>query len=105
FILSSENWRRLYPTIYSKRSAAGGSVRDVMAVTEPSTRFSHRTAQRAERFAMKKSPTRESPLQPSEQPQPRHRKPHHRNAYDCQDEYELPFAQHWTASEAGHDDD
>src|SRR5262249_33413301 len=48
--------------------------------------------------AMKKSPTRESPPQPSEQPR-------HRNAYDCEDEYEFPFARHWTASEADRDDD
>jgi hypothetical protein len=40
-------------------------------------------------------PTRESPPQPSEQPQPRHR-----NAYDHDGEYEFPFAQHWTAPEA-----
>jgi hypothetical protein len=49
---------------------------------------------------MKKSPTRKSPPPPSEQPQPRHR-----NAYDCEDEYEFPLAQHWTASEAERDDD
>jgi len=41
---------------------------------------------------MKKNSTRESPPQPSEQPQPRHR-----NAYDCEGEYEFLFAQHWTA--------
>ena len=33
---------------------------------------------------MKKNSTRESPPQPSEQPQPRHR-----NAYDCEGEYEF----------------
>ena len=44
---------------------------------------------------MKKNSTRESPSQPSEQPQRRHR-----NAYDCEGEYEFLFAQHWTASEA-----
>jgi len=43
---------------------------------------------------MKKSLTRESP------PQPRQR-----NDYYCEDEYEFPLAQHWTASEADRDDD
>ena len=45
-------------------------------------------------------PTPESPPLPSEQPQPRHR-----SAYDCEDEYEFPFARHWTASEVDRDDD
>jgi hypothetical protein len=40
-------------------------------------------------------PTRESPLQPSEQPQPRQR-----SVYDYDGEYEFPFAEHWTAPEA-----
>ena len=43
-----------------------------------------------------KSPTPELLPHPSEQPQPRHL-----NAYDCEHEYEFPFARHWTASEAG----
>ena len=47
-----------------------------------------------------KSPTRKSSPLRSEQPQPRHR-----NAYDCEHEYEFPFARHWTASEADLDDD
>jgi hypothetical protein len=47
---------------------------------------------------MKKGPTSKSSPQPSEQAQPRHR-----NAYDCEDEYEFPLAQHWTASEADHE--
>jgi hypothetical protein len=42
-----------------------------------------------------KSPTRESLPHPSEQPQPRHR-----NVYDCDGEYELPIARHWTAPAA-----
>ena len=49
---------------------------------------------------MKKRQTRKSLPQSSEQPQPRHR-----NAYDCEDRYEFPFAQHWNASEADCDDD
>jgi len=40
---------------------------------------------------MTKSPTRESPLQPNEQPR-------HRNIYDYDGEYEFPTVQHWTAS-------
>jgi hypothetical protein len=36
---------------------------------------------------MTKSPTRESPLQRSEQPQPRHR-----NVYDCDGKYEFVIA-------------
>jgi hypothetical protein len=44
---------------------------------------------------MAKSPTRESLPQRSELPQPRHR-----NAYDCDGEYEFPVARHWTAPEA-----
>jgi hypothetical protein len=39
---------------------------------------------------MTKSPTRESPSQPNEQPQ-------HRNIYDYDGEYEFPIVQHWTA--------
>ena len=42
---------------------------------------------------MKKSLTRESP------PQPRQR-----NDYYCEDEYEFPLAQHWTAPETHRDD-
>jgi hypothetical protein len=42
---------------------------------------------------MTKSPTRESPPQPSEQPQPRRR----RNVYDYDGEYEFSIVQHWTA--------
>ena len=41
---------------------------------------------------MSKSPTREPPSGPNEQPQQRHR-----NIYDCDGEYEFPTAQHWTA--------
>ena len=44
---------------------------------------------------MTKSPTRESPPQQSEQPQPRHR-----NVYDSDGEYEFPIARHWIAPEA-----
>jgi len=40
---------------------------------------------------MTKSPTRESPPQPNEQPR-------HRNIYDYDGEYEFPTVQHWTAS-------
>jgi len=40
---------------------------------------------------MTKSPTRESPLQPNEQPR-------HRNIYDYDGEYEFPTVQHWNAS-------
>ena len=39
---------------------------------------------------MTKSPTRESPSVPNEQPQ-------HRNIYDYDGEYEFPIVQHWTA--------
>jgi len=39
---------------------------------------------------MTKSPTRESPSEPNEQPQ-------HRNIYDYDGEYEFPIVQHWTA--------
>ena len=39
---------------------------------------------------MTKSPTRESPSEPNEQPQ-------HRNIYDYDGEYEFPRVQHWTA--------
>jgi hypothetical protein len=45
---------------------------------------------------MTKLPTRESPPQPGEQPQPRHR-----NVYDYDGEYEFPIVQHWTAPKAG----
>jgi len=41
---------------------------------------------------MTKSPTRKSPPQPSEQPQPRRR-----NVCDYDGEYEFPIVQHWTA--------
>jgi len=41
---------------------------------------------------MSKSSTRESPPQPNEQSQPRHR-----NIYDYDGEYEFPTVQHWTA--------
>lgn len=41
---------------------------------------------------MTKPSTGESPPQPNEQPQPRHR-----NIYDCDGEYEFPNVQHWTA--------
>jgi hypothetical protein len=41
---------------------------------------------------MTKTPTRESPLQPSEQPQPRRR-----NVYDYDGEYEFATVQHWIA--------
>jgi hypothetical protein len=41
---------------------------------------------------MRKSPTREPPPQPNEQP-PQQR---HRNIYDYDGEYEFPTAQHWT---------
>ena len=44
---------------------------------------------------MKKILTRESPPQPSEQPQPRRR-----NVYDCDGEYEFAIARHWIAPEA-----
>jgi hypothetical protein len=39
---------------------------------------------------MTKSPTRESPPEPNEQPR-------HRNIYDYDGEYEFPTVQHWTA--------
>jgi len=39
---------------------------------------------------MTKSPTRESPSEPNEQPQ-------HRNIYDYDGEYEFHIVQHWTA--------
>ena len=42
---------------------------------------------------MAKSSTRESPPQPSEQPQPRQG-----NAYDYDGEYEFAAARHWSAS-------
>ena len=44
------------------------------------------------RGILTKPSTRESPPQPNEQPQPRHR-----NIYDYDGEYELPIVQHWTA--------
>jgi hypothetical protein len=44
---------------------------------------------------MTKSPTRVSPPQRSEQPQPRHR-----NVYDCEGEYEFLIVRHWTAPKA-----
>jgi hypothetical protein len=44
---------------------------------------------------MTKSPTRESPPHPSEQPQPRHR-----NVYDYDGEYEFHIVRHWTAPKA-----
>ena len=42
-----------------------------------------------------KSPTLESLPHPSEQSQQRHR-----NAYDCDGEYEFPVVRHWIAAEA-----
>ena len=44
------------------------------------------------RGILTKPSTRESPSQPNEQPQPRHR-----NIYEYDGEYELPIVQHWTA--------
>jgi hypothetical protein len=43
---------------------------------------------------MTNSAKRESPPQPNERSQPRHR-----NAYDYIDEYEFPTVRHWTAPE------
>jgi hypothetical protein len=43
---------------------------------------------------MTKSPRYESPPQPNEQPQPRHR-----NVFDYDGEYEFAIAGHWTAPE------
>jgi hypothetical protein len=44
---------------------------------------------------MTKSPTRKSPPQTSEQPEPRRR-----NVYDYDGEYEFPIVQHRTADRA-----